>query len=208
MRVVSFDEFYGLGVDQFGKDAEGQSHFGWDETEHPRAGDGKFTDGAGEPSAPKAAEPTEEKQESEIDRLMRWRAEQNGKPDAGQARQLIKSYSTGHATLDQVQAAIEKYEALAAKREKRHGRQGWVSPGQRLNLEDGKVYHDIYVWSPGTGGRNITAKFVVKAPRGKALMDVMVRYPEMDYSEKIGSFVAVEPEKMARATCDEFYGRS
>jgi hypothetical protein len=123
-----------------------------------------------------------------LERLLEWRQVMAGQPNAGQARALIRSYSTGHATLEQVLTAIGEFERRTETRQRRHASQVWVSPN--FPLVDGREYQDVEVWQPGQGSFVLPrVRFVSKTPRGAALFHVFSKQPGSDYSEKRGSFV-------------------
>lgn len=123
------------------------------------------------------------------ERLRQWRDEHAGRPNAGQARMLIKSLETGHATMQQVSDAILRYERITDSRQARHARQVWVSP--RLQLVDGQWYDSLRVWNPERGEFILSGRFVAKAPRGAASYHVMSRDLGAEFSTKRGSFVEV-----------------
>ncbi len=125
-----------------------------------------------------------------LERLMQWRAEHAGQANAGQARMLIKSLSTGHATMQQVLDAIGEFERLTGNRETRHAKQVWVFAA--FHPVDGMIYENLMVWQPSGNIHLARVQFVEKAPRGTAMYHVMQKRGGSEYSQKIGSFVEVK----------------
>lgn len=122
------------------------------------------------------------------ERLRQWAADHAGVPNVGPARALIRQHLNGHATLEQVLAAVAEFERLTEGRTRRHERQVWV--GRDVELVDGRVYDGLRVWQPGRGEFTLSGvRFVAKAPRGAAAYHVMRREGGSDYSGKVGSFV-------------------